>query len=67
MGNGLYELRTKVASNIHRVLYFHYRHGRFILLHGFTKKTKKTPHKELAKARRYMKDYLERAEKGALH
>lgn len=67
MGDGMYELRTRVSSNIHRVLYFHYQHGCFILLHGFTKKTQKTPLKELTTARGYMKDYLERVEKGVVH
>lgn len=67
MGDGLFELRTKVSTNIHRVLYFHYQQGRFILLHGFTKKTQKTPTKELVIARRYMKDFLERSKKGVIH
>lgn len=67
MGNGLYELRAKVSTNIHRVLYFHYKERRFILLHGFTKKTQKTPKKELTTAGKYMKDYLDQARKGEFH
>lgn len=60
LGNGLFELRSKVASNINRVIYFHYENGKFVLLHGFTKKDQKTPPLEIAKAKRYREDYLER-------
>ena len=36
------------------------RDNKFILLHHFVKKTKKTPPKEIAQAKRNMKDFMER-------
>lgn len=60
LGDGLLELRAKVATNITRVIYFHYENGRFILLHGFTKKDQKTPPSEIERAKRYREDYINR-------
>jgi len=54
---GLYEARISLASNIWRVFCF-FDEGRLvILLNGFTKKTQKTPKKEIDKALRLMADY----------
>jgi len=39
----LFEIRIKDRSNIHRIFYFAFTGKRFILLHGFTKKTVKHP------------------------
>lgn len=58
--NGIYELRSKVSTNIQRVLFFHYENGVYVLLNGFTKKTDKIPPRELAKAEKYRKDFLRR-------
>jgi phage-related protein len=44
----------------HRVLFFFWRDNKFILLHHFVKKTKKTPPREIKQARSNMKDFLER-------
>ncbi|WP_196595432.1 type II toxin-antitoxin system RelE/ParE family toxin [Pectinatus frisingensis] len=54
---GLWELRIKFSSDTARVLYFIFEGNTFVLLHGFTKKTNKTPVQELEKAIRYRKDY----------
>ena len=43
-----------------RILYFFYIDNRFVLLHCFRKKTRKTPKRELEKARTEMNDYLAR-------
>lgn len=43
-----------------RVFYFAYRDRRFILLHGYRKKTRKAPRKEIETARRRLADFLER-------
>lgn len=59
---GLYELRIKFSSDIARIFYFTYYNNKFILLHGFIKKSMKTPQKEIDKARKYMKDYIRRDE-----
>jgi phage-related protein len=54
----LFELRSKVGTNIQRVLYFHYTGQVFVLLNGFTKKDDKTPPGEIDKAKRYRQDFL---------
>lgn len=46
-----------------RVLYFFYRNNKYILLHHFVKKTQKTPRREIEKAKKEMKDYIERENK----
>ncbi|MBR3623312.1 MAG: type II toxin-antitoxin system RelE/ParE family toxin [Selenomonadaceae bacterium] len=43
-----------------RVLFVVMKKGKFLLLHAFTKKTSKTPEKEIERARAEYKDYLER-------
>ena len=60
LGDKLYEVRADVNRNTFRVIYFLYTGRRFILLHGFQKKTQKTPEKELERARKYLEDFLER-------
>ncbi len=60
LGNGIFELRAKVGTDISRVLYFFYYEGRIILTHGFVKKTQKTPQSEIKKAVQYRKDFVER-------
>ena len=47
LGDGIFELRAKVGTDISRVLYFFYYEGRIVLTHGFVKKTKKTPPSEI--------------------
>ncbi|WP_295614525.1 type II toxin-antitoxin system RelE/ParE family toxin [Chamaesiphon sp. GL140_3_metabinner_50] len=60
LGDKMYEIRADVNRNAFRVVYFLYTGRRFILLHGFQKKTQKTPTKELARARTYLEDFIER-------
>ena len=57
---GLFELRTKFSSDITRIFYFLYDKNKFVLLHGFVKKTNKTPERELERAVKYKKDYERR-------
>ncbi len=57
MGEGLWELRTALPSNrIARVL-FSVRRGKILVLHGFIKKTQKTPDDDLALARRRNREF----------
>jgi phage-related protein len=56
----LYEIRIRVDRNAYRIIYFLHTRQKFILLHGFQKKTQKTPTKELKLARKYLADFLER-------
>ena len=56
----LFEVRIKDKQNIHRIFYFAYTGRKLILLHGFTKKTDKTPQREIETAEKRMKEYLSR-------
>jgi phage-related protein len=48
LGNGLYEVRTDLtAHRIARVLFYVDKSSRMVLLHGFIKKTQKTPVQDL--------------------
>ena len=58
--DGIFEIRTKLGSDITRVLYFFFAGEKAVLTNGFVKKTQKTPRKELDKARSYRDDYLKR-------
>ena len=51
MADNLWELRSHLSSGIARMLFTVYSH-KIVLLHGFLKKTQKTPAKELAIAKR---------------
>lgn len=56
LGGGLWEVRSTLGSNrIARVL-FCATAGHMVLLHGFIKKTQKTPEDELQLARKRQKD-----------
>jgi phage-related protein len=57
---GLWELRIKFASDISRIFYFMPIKDRFVLLHGFVKKTDKIPDNELKMAKKYMEEYKRR-------
>jgi len=56
LGNGLYEMRLKSMEGIARILYCTVIGKRIVMLHGFIKKTDKTPPKELETARKRMKE-----------
>jgi len=56
MGEGLIELRLKGAEGIARVLYCTLPDRRIVMLHQFVKKSEKTPPRELAVARRRLKE-----------
>jgi phage-related protein len=52
LGDGIHEVRTTLAQNrIARVLFYIDKKGRMVLLHGFIKKTPKTPSEDLDLAR----------------
>ncbi len=56
MKDGLFELRLKGTDGIGRVFYCTLTGKKIVVLHSFVKKTNKTPHKELALARKRMKE-----------
>lgn len=44
----------------HRIFFFYWKDDKFILLHHFIKKTRKTPKKEIDQAQRNLQDFKER-------
>lgn len=62
--DGIFELRAQIGGNISRVLYFFYIGNKAVLTHGFTKKTQKTPRREIERARNIRKKYRKQQEGG---
>ena len=60
VGDGLFELRIKFASDISRIFYFFVVDNKIILTNGFIKQTMKTPKSELDLAKKYKADYERR-------
>jgi phage-related protein len=54
------ELRVADQIGAVRILYFGFTGRRFILLHGFIKKTDKIPKREIEVAEKRMKDFMQR-------
>ncbi len=57
--DGIYEIRIEVGSNIYRIFTFFDDNKLVILLHGFQKKTQKTPRKEIEQAKKLRRMYYE--------
>lgn len=62
IGDGIFELRAKVGSDISRVLYFFFIGRKIILTNGFIKKSNRTPSGERDKAIKYRAEYMSRKE-----
>lgn len=60
LGDGIFELRIKLGSDITRVLYFFVMDRKIILTNGFVKKTQKTPKQEIELCKKYRDEYLNR-------
>jgi phage-related protein len=60
LGSGIWEVRSKLPTRIARTLFFVHE-SEIILLHGFIKKTKKTPNEDRALALRRKNAYLKNA------
>lgn len=56
LGEGLWELRSRLRNRIARSL-FTIAENEIVVLHGFIKKTQKTPARELELARRRKRQY----------
>ena len=56
--NKIWELRVDFDKNYYRIFYFIFDGEKIILLHGFNKKTNRTPRKEIDKAEKRQQDYL---------
>ena len=59
LDDGIYEIRVEYKSNIYRIFSFFDDGKLIILLHGFQKKTQKTPRKEIERAKTLRKEYDE--------
>ena len=60
LGDGIFELRAKVGSDISRVLYFFFVGRQVIITNGFVKKTQRTPATEIERAKQDRAEYLKR-------
>lgn len=56
LGNGLWEVRSDLTGGLIARVIFCLMRGEMILLHGFGKKTQKTPQQDITLALRRMKD-----------
>lgn len=60
--NGIFELRISIKESYVRIFYFYDKEKIIILTHGFMKKTKKTPVKEIKRALKYRQIYQNKKE-----
>ena len=56
MGGGLFEIRARGSAGIGRAFFCCVKEQKILVLHGFIKKTKKTPRRELRLAVKRMKE-----------
>jgi len=59
----IFEIRSKVSTNIQRALYFQKVGNSYMITHGFTKKSQKTPKTEIEHAHRLMEKWRKENEK----
>jgi phage-related protein len=60
IGSNLWEVRAEYAGNIYRILATTAKGNRVILLHGFQKKSQKTPRQDMEIAQQRQKRYFQR-------
>lgn len=58
----IWELRRASDGDIYRLMYFFFSGRRIVFLHGFQKKTPKTPRGEIEIAQQRMNDFIKRQE-----
>ncbi|WP_338145608.1 type II toxin-antitoxin system RelE/ParE family toxin [Macrococcus armenti] len=51
-------MRSRVGNSQQRALYFQYVDNKYVITHGFTKKTQKTPKREITRAKSIRGKYL---------
>ena len=61
LGSNIFELRIKTYKNAVRVLYFFYQDKKIVLTNAFSKKTNKTPKKEIELAKKRKSEYEKRS------
>jgi len=57
VGDGIYEIRVKLGSNIFRAFGFFEGEKLVIVINGFVKKTQRTPKDEIKRAKKIRKEY----------
>lgn len=57
--DNLYELRSRQGPDIQRAIYFQEIGTKFLITHGFSKKSQKTPKQEIQHAQELRRRYLE--------
>jgi len=57
LGDGLWEVRSDLSSNRIARVFFCFTEGKLVALHGFVKKTQKTPDAELQLARKRKREF----------
>jgi phage-related protein len=62
LGSGIWEIRSKLPNRIARTLFFEHE-GEIVLLHGFIKKTRKTPKEDRALALQRKNAYIKSSKK----
>ncbi|MBU4375477.1 type II toxin-antitoxin system RelE/ParE family toxin [Patescibacteria group bacterium] len=55
----IWELRVDFDKNYYRIFYFIFTGKQIVFLHGFNKKTNKTPSKEIEKAKNNHDDFID--------
>ena len=58
LDTNLFEVRAQVGSNIQRGVYFHFENNKYMITHGFTKKTQKTPKREISRGKSIRASFL---------
>ncbi|MGI8854791.1 MAG: type II toxin-antitoxin system RelE/ParE family toxin [Thermomicrobiales bacterium] len=56
----LWEIREESGTNIYRIMYFFFTGRRIVFVHGFQKKTRKTPRREIDTALERMQRFIRR-------
>jgi len=54
----IWELRVDFDKNYYRIFYFILIDNKIVFLHGFNKKSNKTPHKEIEKSKNNYDDFI---------
>ncbi|GAD17318.1 type II toxin-antitoxin system RelE/ParE family toxin [Lentilactobacillus otakiensis] len=64
LNDDLFEVRSKLGTNIQRVIYFHVVAGRYVITHGFTKKSQKTPITQIQHGEKIRQEFLQELREG---
>ena len=57
--SGLYEIRVQMGGNIYRIFCFFDKDNIIVVGHGFRKKSRKLPKREIKRAEQIKKEYYE--------